>query len=220
MALDWRIFVFGGLVALVGAYTAYHTATAPQPPAASAQASPAATTAAASPSAAAATPAPADSKARKFLEHTPAGRVETYVDGDWNGERLEAANWPAKYKALVNWATEPSWDQAYLIRSYNIETGKEGDRQATAFVTYDTLGEFELDTFKYTASPTRQTVTYTLEKDKDQWLVGYPMLRPHVSVPAMIAFLERQAQAYPLKKPAIDEALTQLRAEQARLKLK
>lgn len=217
MALDWRILAFGGAVALVGIYTAYYTFTAPQPPAA-ASASPAATTAAASPSVAAATPVPAESQARKFAEHTPAGSLETYIDGDFKGERLEGANWAAKYKALVNWQTEPSWDQAYILRTYNIETGKTGDRQSTAFVTYDTLGEFDLDTFKYTASPTRQTVTYTLEKDKDTWLVGYPMLRPHVSIDAMIAHLERLAVGYPLKKPAIDTGIEQLRAEKARVK--
>lgn len=220
MAFDWRILVFGGLVAAVGIYTATQVAVAPVINTVMASASPAAASPSAAASVAAATPMPAESKARKFLDHTPAGRVETYVDGDYNGERLEGANWAAKYKKLVNWATEPTWDQVYVIRSYNVETGKVGDPRSTAFVTYDTLGEFDLDLLKYTVSPTRQTVTFTLEKEKGEWLIAYPTLRPHVNMHVLIAHLERMAVGYPLKKPAIDEALTALRAERDRLNLK
>lgn len=226
MAFDWRILVFGGLVALVGGITIYQTASAPPPPAPSPSASVALGGASASTkvekavvnTAVSDAPKAEPTKARMFIATLPAGKVETYVEGDFQGERLEGANWAAKYKKLVNWSTEPNWDQAYIIRSYNVESGKVGKDQAEAVVTYDTMGELDLDLLTYTPSPTRQSVTFTLKKENDEWLIAFPTLRPHPSLEAAIAHLERMAVGYPLKRPAIEELLTQLRSEQAQEK--
>lgn len=151
------------------------------------------------------TPAP-----RQFLEGTPAGLLETYLQGDAQGERLERANWP-KYREMVLWPREPLWDSAYIIRDYRIHSGEVAMPSAGAEVTFRTLGELNLETFVYTPSPTTQTVPYKLIAEQSRWKIAHPMLRPHVSPGGAVGFLERMAVGHPDKKDAIERSIQAIR---------
>jgi hypothetical protein len=147
-----------------------------------------------------------------FQEGSPANALWSYLQGDFSGERLERATW-TKYKELVLWPAEPKWESAYVVRSFRVESGKLEGKKATCESTFDTMGELDLETFKYQTSPTQQVVPYTLEAGKEAWKIGLPMLRPHVGPEAAIAFLHRMEVGYPRLKPQIAASIQQITAD-------
>lgn len=148
-----------------------------------------------------------------FLEGTPQAYLYDYVEADYNGERLEGANWE-KFKNEVIWPVEPNWGSAYVIRSYRLQSGPMTGKDATVEVTYDTLGELDTETFVYTPSPSRQTVPYTMVPRQDRWRIGLPMLRPHVGTEATVRYLERMKVNYPQYRTHIDQSIAALKALQ------
>ncbi|MDB5097948.1 MAG: hypothetical protein JWM80_2369 [Cyanobacteria bacterium RYN_339] len=147
-----------------------------------------------------------------FDEGSPAGSLWSYLQGDFAGERLERATW-TKYKEMVLWPAEPKWESAYVVRSFRVEGGKVEGKKAAAECTFDTMGELDLETYKYQTSPTRQVVPYQLEFGPDTWKIGLPMLRPHVGPEAAIAFLRRMEVGYPRLKAQIEGAITTIDAD-------
>ena len=147
-----------------------------------------------------------------YLPGTPAALLADYVAGDFAGERLEGANW-LKYKRMVIWPTEPSWESAYVVRSYRLQPAQTTPRQAMVEVTYHTLGELNVHSFTYTPSPTRHTVAFTLVPRQGEWKIGHPILRPHVSPEAAIAHMERMATLYPQRRADIQRAIAAVRAD-------
>lgn len=146
-----------------------------------------------------------------FLPGTPASAIETYLDADYAGERLERASW-GKFKELVSWPREPAWDSAYVIRSFHIKSGKTTMLRAEAEVEFVTAGELDLTTYVYTPSPTLQIVPYHLERPHDSWKLALPVLRPHVSPPAAVEFLKRMATGYPRLKTGIEASIKAIEA--------
>ncbi|MFP5501939.1 MAG: hypothetical protein ACLGIN_05580 [Candidatus Sericytochromatia bacterium] len=149
----------------------------------------------------------------RFLPGTPAGHLESYLMGDFAGERLERANWSFKYKDMGLWDSEPAWDSAYVIRDFRIHTGQTTMRQAEAEVTFETLGILDLQAFTYTPSPTRQTVPYLLQAVDNRWKIAHPRLRPHVGLEAAKSYLQRMKVGYPQRAEAIDRSIRALEAE-------
>jgi hypothetical protein len=154
----------------------------------------------------------APSQPPPFLAGTPSAYLHDYVQADFQGDRLEKANWP-RFKQQVVWPVEPNWETAYVIRSFRVQTGPVTGQQATVEVTYDTLGELNLFTFVYETSPTRQTVPYLLVPGDDRWKIGAPMLKPHVGPESAIAFLERMAVHYVQYRENIKRAIARIRAD-------
>lgn len=154
------------------------------------------------------------SSAPLFQPGTPPGDLTTYLQGDFEGERLQRASW-AKYQHLVDWATEPNWSSAWVIREYRVTSGRTTLTSATAEATYDTLGELDLDTFAYTPSPSRQTVPYSLTHydPKGPWKLAIPMLQPHVGVQGAIAHLKRMEVIFPARKAVIDQSIEKIETQ-------
>jgi hypothetical protein len=150
-----------------------------------------------------------------YPEGTAGERLQAYVAGDFAGERLERASW-MKYKGWVMWATEPAWDEAYVVRSFALEKVASTALDATADVTYPTLGVLDLQTFAYETSPSRQTVPFKLLLSQGEWKIGLPMLRPHPGVAATIAFLERMATHFVKQRPVIQASIARIKADAAK----
>lgn len=149
------------------------------------------------------------SAAPAFLAGTPGARLDEYVAADAAGERLERATWP-RFKTMVVWPNEPAWDEAYVIRSYRVSidpTHPTTPNKAEGEVFYDTLGVLNLETFTYDASPTRQTVPFSLLIVQGNWKLGVPMLRPHPLPDPTLAYLRRMREHYKVHRPAIDASI-------------
>jgi hypothetical protein len=149
-----------------------------------------------------------------FLAGTPPAYLHAYVQGDFAGQRLEAANW-VTYKERVIWPVEPNWEKADVIRGFRMQSGPTTRREATIEVTYDVLGELNLHTFTYKPAPERQVVPYLMVPRQDRYRIGTPMVRPHVGVEAAIAHLERMRAQYKHHEPNIQKAIAALKAEAA-----
>ena len=149
------------------------------------------------------------------------GRLEEYVQRDFEGLRLERASW-AIVKDWVVWTAEPAWDAAYVVRSYRLRMGKPpaapGDTLATSQdfeVLYDTLGELDLASFGYVPSPSRQAPAYTVVNERGGWRLGVPLLKPHVGAEGAIAFLTRMRGVYTTRTAIIDQSIARIRQDAA-----
>jgi hypothetical protein len=149
----------------------------------------------------------------EYMQGTPQGLLHDYLEGDFEGERLERATWPTKYKNMVSWENEPLWDTCYIINRYVIQSGNTTLQRAQAAVTYETMGEMSLESYEYRPSPSRQTVPFTLELSKTGWRISYPMLKPHVSPEAAIAFLQRMEVGYPQLRSRIQRSIDTIKAQ-------
>lgn len=147
-----------------------------------------------------------------FQVGTPPYWLHEYVQADFQGDRLEKANWP-RLKQMVIWPTEANWDSAYVIRSFRLQSGPVTPKEATVEVTYETLGELNVHEFTYTPSPSRQTVPYALVPGQERWLIGVPILKPHVGPDAAVAYLERMKVHNPKRQAAIQAAIDGIRAD-------
>ncbi len=162
-----------------------------------------------------ASPVPRDAGPVRFQEGTAGARLAEYVAGDFAGERLERASW-LKYKGWVMWPTEPGWDEAYVVRAYQLAKVSSTASEATAEVHYDTLGILNLTTFTYATSPSQQAVPFKLLLSEGAWKIGVPMLRPHPGPEATVAFLGRMREHYERQGPAIAQAIATIQADAAR----
>lgn len=149
-----------------------------------------------------------------YLPGTPGERLSGYVDADFRGERLERAAW-AIFKSQVMWPTEPAWDEAYIVRSTTIAMGPTKPDSADATTTYDTLGVLSLESFVYETSPSSQRVPFKLLNTGGTWKIGLPMLRPHPSPEAAIAYLERMGSYYTQKRAVINASIKAIQADAA-----
>lgn len=153
------------------------------------------------------------------LAGTPGAALATYLEGDFRGERLEGASW-LTYRERVSWSTEPSWHAAWVVKRYEMAPAKMTGRTASIDVTYETLGELDLNTFVFRPSPTIHTVTYRLEAPSGVWKLTDPMLQPHPSVPAAKSFLKRMSVGHADRRVEIARAIQAMRvtAEKAPLR--
>lgn len=157
-------------------------------------------------------PAPRDAGPATFPAGTAGHRLVEYVAGDFAGERLERASW-LKYKGWVMWPTEPAWDEAYVVRSYQPGKVTAAGTEATAEVRYETLGILDLATFAYETSPSTQAVPFKLLVSEGAWKIGLPMLRPHPGPEAAIAFLERMKVHFKKQGPTIEKSIAAIRKD-------
>lgn len=161
-------------------------------------------------------PAPREAgPSASFPEGTAGARLAEYVKGDFEGERLERATW-LKYQHWVMWKTEPAWDEAYVVKSYKVEKVDASATEAQGLVRYETLGVLDLQTFTYETSPSEQAVPFKLLLSEGEWKLGLPMLRPHPSPEAAIAFLARMKAHFTTLRPNLDQSIAAIRADAAK----
>lgn len=147
-----------------------------------------------------------------FLAGTPPAYLHEYVQGDFLGDRLEAAN-KARYKEMVAWPTEPNWELAAVIRGFRMQSGPTTRTEASIEVTYDTLGELNLHDFTYKPAPQREILPFVLVPGKERYTIVSPMLKPHVGVEAAIAFLERMEVNNARYRANIRQSIDRIRAD-------
>lgn len=149
-----------------------------------------------------------------FLAGTPPAYLYAYVQGDFEGERLEGAHW-SRYKERVVWPVEPNWEKAEVIRGFRMQSGPTTQREATIEVTYDVLGHLDLHTFTYKPAPERQIVPFLMVPRASGYVIGTPMLKPHVGAEGAIAYLERMRAQYKQHEGNITRSIAAIRAEAA-----
>ena len=147
-----------------------------------------------------------------FLAGTPPAYLYEYVQGDFKGERLEAAN-KARYKERVLWPTEPNWETAAVIRSFRMQSGPTTRTEASIEVTYDTLGELNLHDYTYRSAPKREILPFVLVPGQERYKIVSPILKPHVGAEAAIAFLERMSVNYQQFRPNIQRSIERIKAD-------
>jgi len=117
----------------------------------------------------------------------PASVVAAYIEADGAGKALDGDTCSQVLRYTV-WPDAPGRDTFTVIKSYDIgEVGWTGNK-ASVQITYDVLGPLSATTF--TSKPTKEEVSFDLERTKGRWKIVGPQLPPHLFLPAGITALE------------------------------
>lgn len=117
----------------------------------------------------------------------PAEVVRAFCKLDFEGARLEAANYP-KIAKLYSWKGEPGWDTALIVKSFRVKPVANNGNTASVIVEYTQYGELAGEEFhlKEGANAAR----FKLKKISGSWRIIAPVIPPHVSVSAIRQHIE------------------------------
>jgi len=125
---------------------------------------------------------------------SPEEVVRRYCDFDLRTGRISTANF-AKLPPLVSWEEEPGWDTVTVVSGYKILSAKQYQDRATVTVKWDVLGRSEAE--NVTKDNKSEVIDYQLRLVKGLWKIEAPVIPPHVSLPALRAFVLSQFRGDP-----------------------
>jgi len=125
------------------------------------------------------------------ISENPRQLVERFLKLDANGARLDSDAYKAAGlgEFIVSSGYEsPGWDEAVLIRKYEIQKVTQSDQRASITVIYDTIGSVSDDVY---LKDKKQTYSFQLMKQNIRWVIIGPYDLPqHISVSTAVRHFE------------------------------
>lgn len=120
---------------------------------------------------------------------TPEEVVKVFCDMDAAGKRLSSSTW-SELLPYIDWKDEAMESVAVVISGFKVLGVERGDNVAEINVTYDVIGEYNLD--KLVPTKSIEKVLFTVIKTDNGWKISSPdTMVPHVSAKPLIIHLER-----------------------------
>jgi hypothetical protein len=139
---------------------------------------------------------------------TPAGVVRLYCDFDLRSGRISSENFE-KLPPIVTWEEEPGWDTVVVVSGFKILSSTQTHDRAVVTVEWSVLGRSEAE--NVVREQKSEVIAYQLKFLKGLWKIDSPVIPPHVSLPALRAFVLKHFQSEPERQSVWLKNLDSLR---------
>jgi hypothetical protein len=122
-------------------------------------------------------------------QQTPTQVVEEYCHVDLNGARVSSDNpYVDKYFSLVSWQNEAGFGEMDITRECRLLSTSVHGKTAEVAMEYENIGT--IDEYTVHKAWRKERVLFKLTSTSGKWIIVHPMIRPHLSVSALISNFE------------------------------
>jgi hypothetical protein len=127
------------------------------------------------------------------ITHSPAEVVQTYVQLDNKGARLDAASFES-LSPYVIWKEEPLWGKVVVINGFSVPDDYRqweiiNSLEVVIPVEFKVLGVIYFDTAGFVVDPSVEQVRVTVKVFNNRWRIVDPIFPPHVGQRRMLNFV-------------------------------